>query len=70
MTSPGTTEFPPSIGKPAMRALELAGFTRFDQLALVSAAELLRLHGIGPKSIRILQAELEQRGSGFAEPTP
>ncbi len=62
-----TIEFPRSIGKPAMRALELAGFTRFDQLTRVSAATVLQLHGVGPKSIMILTAELQQRGMGFAD---
>ncbi|WP_425861167.1 hypothetical protein [Arthrobacter sp. TWP1-1] len=61
------TEFPRSIGKPAMRALGLEGFARFDQLTQVSAAKLLEVHGVGPKSIRILSAELERRGMGFAD---
>lgn len=59
------TEFPKAIGKPATRALILAGLTRYEQLASVSAAELLQLHGVGPKSIRILSEELAQRGLAF-----
>ncbi|MFP3461352.1 hypothetical protein R5O87_10920 [Arthrobacter globiformis] len=62
----GTTEFPPSIGKPATRGLVQHGYTRFDQLAAVTAAELLKIHGVGPKAIRILEAELGDRGLAFA----
>lgn len=69
MTDPGTepaSVFPRSIGQPATRALALAGFTHFEQLAEVSAAELSQLHGVGPKSIRVLRGELAQRGLSFA----
>lgn len=60
------TEFPSSIAKPAIRALVGAGITRYEQLATYSAEELLALHGVGPKAIRILGGELAGRGLGFA----
>ncbi|MEV0646238.1 DNA-binding protein [Phytomonospora sp. NPDC050363] len=61
------TEFPHGIGKVARRELAAHGYTRYEQLTGVSAAALLRLHGIGPKSIRILGEELADRGLAFAE---
>jgi predicted flap endonuclease-1-like 5' DNA nuclease len=61
------TEFPHGIGKVARRELALNGYTRYEQLTNVSAAELLRIHGIGPKAIRILAEELATRGLAFAD---
>ncbi|MBP2414709.1 putative flap endonuclease-1-like 5' DNA nuclease [Arthrobacter stackebrandtii] len=69
MSDPGTpeeTEFPRAIGRPATRALANAGITRFDQLAARSAGDLLALHGVGPKAVRILGGELASRGLAFA----
>lgn len=59
------TEFPRSIGKVAARELALAGFTRFEHLTKVAKKSLLRIHGVGPKSVRILEEELQERGLGF-----
>ncbi|WP_283138298.1 hypothetical protein [Rhizohabitans arisaemae] len=61
------TEFPHGIGKVARAVLALNGYTRYDQLTGVSAKELLKLHGIGPKAIRILEAELAARGQALAD---
>ncbi|MFE3449379.1 hypothetical protein ACFXJ8_10625 [Nonomuraea sp. NPDC059194] len=60
------TEFPHVIGNPARRALAQHGYTRYEQLTSVTAAELLKLHGVGPKAIRILTEELAARGLAFA----
>lgn len=61
MTAPADGGLP-RIGAPATRALEGAGYTTLASLAGVSRAELLRLHGMGPKALRILEAEMEKRG--------
>ncbi|MEL4319271.1 hypothetical protein WJX64_09665 [Leifsonia sp. YIM 134122] len=61
------SEFPQSLGKVARRELAANGFTRYEQLSSVSAAELLALHGVGPKAIRILREELAARGSRLRE---
>ena len=53
---------PGNIGAPATRALTAAGYTRLSQLANVPVAELKRLHGVGPKALRLLQEALEQQG--------
>jgi predicted flap endonuclease-1-like 5' DNA nuclease len=67
MTDAPETEFPHGIGKVANRELALNGYTRYDQLTTVSATELLKIHGIGPKAIRILGEELTNRGLSFAD---
>jgi hypothetical protein len=61
MTSP-EAGLPQSIGAPATRALTAAGYSRLGQLANVPAAELKKLHGVGPKAVRLLQEALERHG--------
>lgn len=61
------TQFPASIGKVARRELAVHGLTRFEQLADRSERELLGIHGVGPKAIRILREELRSRGLGFRD---
>lgn len=61
------TEFPHGIGKVATRELAANGYTRYEQLTTVSAKALLRIHGIGPKAIRILTEELAERDLAFGE---
>ena len=51
-----------SIGAPATRALTAAGYTELRQLANVPAAELSKLHGVGPKALRLLQEALQAHG--------
>ena len=60
------TGFPKGIGAPATRALTGAGYTELTQLNGVPAAELRRLHGMGPKALRILQEALEDQGLSLA----
>ncbi|GAB4215550.1 MAG: hypothetical protein OHK0022_55560 [Roseiflexaceae bacterium] len=57
----------PKLSAPARRALSAAGYTRLAQLATVSEAELLRLHGMGPKAIRELREALAAQGLAFAD---
>jgi hypothetical protein len=60
------TEFPDRLGKVAPQALAVHGYTRYEHLTRVTARELLRIHGVGPKAIRILEEELKARGLSFA----
>ena len=53
---------PRNIGAPATRALTAAGYTELRQLANVPVAELRKLHGVGPKALRLVQEALEQHG--------
>ena len=39
------------ISNPARRALAAAGLERLEDLTRVSEKELMRLHGMGPKSV-------------------
>ncbi|MCX6048504.1 MAG: DNA-binding protein [Chloroflexi bacterium] len=59
-------DFPSGISKPAERALANAGYVRLDQLTQVSAAELLKLHGMGPKALGQLREALQAKGLAFA----
>ncbi|UFU02295.1 helix-hairpin-helix domain-containing protein [Ruania suaedae] len=52
----------PAIGKPATRALAAAGITTMEQVAALSETELLAMHGVGPKAVRILGDVLTERG--------
>jgi predicted flap endonuclease-1-like 5' DNA nuclease len=61
-------ELPAGIGAPATRALAAAGITRLEQLTSFSEAELLKLHGVGPKSIRVLREALSKLRLRFAQP--
>nr|WP_203590051.1 DNA-binding protein [Streptomyces sp. SID13031] len=55
----------PPIGRPANGALLAAGITTLEQVAGHSRRDLLALHGVGPKAIRILEAALEEHGLAF-----
>jgi len=55
----------PKLSNPAERALHEAGIVRMEQLADYTAAELLALHGVGPKAIRILQPVMDARKIAF-----
>jgi hypothetical protein len=60
--TPPDAGLPGNIGAPATRALIAAGYTELRQLANVPAAELKKLHGVGPKALRLLQEALEEQG--------
>jgi hypothetical protein len=64
--SPVPTEYPQAIGRTARRELALNGYTTYDQLTRVTARQLLAIHGVGPKAVRILGEELAARGLAFA----
>ncbi|TDB90791.1 hypothetical protein E1264_04065 [Actinomadura sp. KC216] len=51
-------DLPKGIGGPATRALVGAGITSLSQVADLTDAELLAMHGVGPKAVRILREAL------------
>ncbi|MFZ5885548.1 MAG: DNA-binding protein [Chloroflexota bacterium] len=59
----------PRTSASAQRALESVGITTLKQLTDVTEAELLMLHGMGPKVIRILREALKAKGLSFCETT-
>jgi hypothetical protein len=63
------SDFPAKLSNPARRALAGAGYVRLDQLTNVRAAELLKLHGMGPKALEQLRGALAARGQSFADAT-
>jgi len=59
--------WPAGLSAPARRALAGAGYAGLEQLTRVSAPELLRLHGMGPRGIQVLRLALAERGWTFAD---
>lgn len=55
----------PKLAAPARRTLAGAGYTRLEQLAGVREADLMELHGMGPKARDVLRAALRARGLSF-----
>ncbi|KAB2379953.1 helix-hairpin-helix domain-containing protein [Actinomadura montaniterrae] len=51
-------DLPKAIGGPATRALAGAGITTLAEVAALTDAELLAMHGVGPKAVRILREAL------------
>ena len=60
-------DFPAGIGQPATRALAAAGYTHLNQLSRVTEADLLKLHGMGPKALGIIRSALHAKGLSFAD---
>lgn len=63
----GESDLPIKLSQPARRAVIGAGYTQLEQLTKTSEAELLKLHGMGPKGIRQLRDALSAKGLSFAE---
>jgi DNA-binding NarL/FixJ family response regulator len=61
-------DLPTGIGRPATAALVQIGVTTLADVASMSAKELLALHGVGPKAVRILEGALAERGMQLAPP--
>jgi hypothetical protein len=55
------------LGQPALRAFELAGYTQLEQFRQAQAADLITMHGVGPKAIRLLREMLAEHGWSFAD---
>ena len=66
-----TRDFPaqigdlPPIGRPANSALLSIGVTTLAEIARMSKRELLELHGVGPKAVRLLEQALTEQGLSF-----
>ncbi len=56
----------PKLSQPALRALHAAGYTRLEQVAALSEAQLKQLHGVGPTAIEALRQALSEKGLAFA----
>lgn len=60
-------DLPDEIGKTAARELALAGITSLEAVAAHSEKELLAIHGVGPKAVRILHEALASKGLGHRD---
>lgn len=60
-------ELPEKAGKPARRALKTAGYTKLEQFTHITEKELLAMHGVGPKAIKVISEALEERGLSFLD---
>lgn len=57
----------PKIGKPATNALNNKNITTLEQVSTLTEKELSKMHGVGPKAIKILLENLEENGLSFYE---
>ena len=62
-----TDGFLAKLSAPARRALEHHGITTLQQLSTHSEKEILKFHGMGPASLPILRASLEESGLSFKQ---
>jgi hypothetical protein len=60
------SDLPAGLAKPAQRALASAGYVRLEQFTQVSKAELLQLHGMGPKALEQIRQALHAKDLTFA----
>jgi hypothetical protein len=61
------SDLPAGLGKPAQRALARAGYLRLDQFTRLSEAEVLALHGMGPKAVGLIRSALAAKGQSFGK---
>ena len=54
------------LSKPAQRAILNSGITTLEGLAALSEKDLAQWHGIGPNSLIMLRAILEENGLSFS----
>ena len=65
-SSQDQSDLPANLAKPAWRALTGAGYWQLEQLTAVSATDLLKLHGMGPKALDQLRTAMAERGLALA----
>jgi predicted flap endonuclease-1-like 5' DNA nuclease len=58
----------PRIGAPATRALAAKGILTIEDVAGWTRGDLLALHGVGPKAVRLLEEALQAEGRALATP--
>ncbi|NOU71019.1 DNA-binding protein [Paenibacillus sp. LMG 31458] len=57
----------PKLSSPAHRALASAGYLRLEQFSKLTEAEVLKLHGMGPKALEQIRHALAAKGQSFAD---
>lgn len=61
------SNLPTGLAKPAIRALTDAGYLRLEQFAKLSEAEVLQLHGMGPRAVDLIRDALSAKGLSFSK---
>ncbi|NUT31748.1 MAG: hypothetical protein HOV79_01610 [Hamadaea sp.] len=61
------TALPGNLSNPARQALDAIGCTTLEQAAELGTKELLKLHGVGPKTIRQLREVFAEQGFTFSD---
>jgi hypothetical protein len=59
------SDLPTGLAKPAQRALAAAGYLRLEQFTKLSEADVLQLHGMGPKALDLIRRALMAQGLSF-----
>jgi predicted RecB family nuclease len=57
------------VAAPARRALQKAGIKRINDLSKFSEAEILNLHGMGPKAVAVIKAAMKKQKVNFKKST-
>ena len=57
----------PKLAAPAQRALAGAGVTNLSKLTLMSEAEVMALHGMGPNAMATLKTAMKAKKLKFAK---
>ena len=65
---PAAETWPRAMGKVAPAAFAHVGIHRLDDLTRYTEQELLAIHGVGPKAIRVAREALAERGLAFRQP--
>lgn len=69
IAKPFPAGFPEKLSAPVKRALAVAEITSLETLARYSEAEILDLHGIGPKDLPLLRTALQKADLFFRRDT-
>lgn len=60
-------DLPKGLAAPARRALAAAGYNKLKQFTEISEADLLQLHGMGPKALGVIRQALAAKSLSFAK---
>ena len=61
-SAPDASDLPAGIGRPARRALAAAGVSSLHDVSRLREVELLRMHGVGPRALSLLEEALAREG--------
>ncbi|WP_120005099.1 hypothetical protein [Nesterenkonia muleiensis] len=60
-------DLPHSMGKTAPRELKYAGIDSLQKASKHTEKELLAIHGVGPKAIRVMKEAMAEKGLSFRQ---